>query len=199
MEPNTNARWILGLKHWQLFTFIVAPRILEYLFGSFRNPNQDYYWIELCYFTYLLVLLCGWIYFTTINLYPLLPANLSMNLGKFKRAMAFSFFPAFMLLALALYRETEGNGGSGFFLLALLIGLILAFPVICLFYAMYFMIKTLKGVELQRPITKGDLGFMDFTILYPLIGVWLLQPRINHVYEMSNIMQQLQKSKTSMI
>lgn len=192
MEPNTSARWILNLKHWQLFILFLAPNLLSYLFSSFRTPGTSGYWITLCSFIYLLTLFCGWIYFTTINLYPLLPSNVSMNIKKFKWKIGFAFFPPFILLAITLYREIEGNGGSGFFELAVFIGLILIYPVICIIQSIYFMVKTLKGVELQRPATKSDLILSDFSCLYPYIGVWLLQPRINQVYEMSNLMEQLQ-------
>lgn len=195
MEQNTNAHWILGLKHWQLFLLLIGPRILEYPFLATRDPNVDYYWIEISYWMYLLVLLCGWVYFTTINLYPLLPAIAGINLGKFKRAMGFSFFPGFIILGIMLYREVGGNGGSGFFELAVLIGLILFFPTICFFYGMYIMIKTLRGVELHRRVSSSDFGVGDLTIVYPLIGVWVLQPRINKAYELSGIKQQLHVQK----
>ncbi|MGV8963337.1 MAG: hypothetical protein ACOH2V_08140 [Candidatus Saccharimonadaceae bacterium] len=195
MEQNTNARWILDLKHWQLFALFVAPYVLPYLFRPFRTPGSSGYWIELCSLIYLLTLFCGWIYFTTINLYPLLPATVTTSIKSFKRKVGFAFFPPFILLAIALYRETEGNGGSGFFALAVLIGLILVYPAICLIQSTYFMIKTLKGVELQRPITRSDYDLLDCTIIYPLIGVWIIQPRINKAYEMSHILQQLQDKK----
>ncbi len=101
--------------------------------------------------------------------------------------VGFAFFPPFILLAITLYRETEGNGGSGFFALAVAIGLILVYPAICLFQSVYFMIKTLKEVELQRPINRDDYNLLDLTIIYPFIGVWVLQPRMNKAYEMSSI------------
>lgn len=195
MEPNTKARWILDLKHWQLFALFLAPYVLPYLFSSFRTPGSSGYWIQLCSLIYLLTLFCGWVYFTTINLYPLLPASVTMNIKSFKRTVGFAFFPPFILLAITLYRETEGNGGSGFFALAVLIGLILVYPAICLIQSTYLMIKTLKEVELQRPITRSDYNILDCTIIYPLIGLWFLQPRINKVYELSGIMQQLQVEK----
>ncbi|WGQ09676.1 hypothetical protein QG516_24490 [Pedobacter gandavensis] len=187
MEQNTKASWILNVKHWQLFTLFLAPYVLPYLFSSFRTPGFSGYWIELCSLIYLLTLFCGWIYFSTLNLYPLLPANVTMNIKKFKRNVGFAFFPSFILLAVTLYRETEGIGGSGFFALAVLIGLILVYPAICLIQSTYFMIKTLKVIELQRPVDRSDYNLLDFTIIYPLIGVWVLQPRINKAYELSGI------------
>ncbi|WP_316823004.1 hypothetical protein [Pedobacter gandavensis] len=183
MEPNTNAGWILGLKHWQFFALLVAPRALEYFFFSFGNPNGDYYWVELCYWIYTLSLICGWLYFTTINLQPLLPSAITMNIKKFKWEMGFTFFPPFFLLTITLLREINGNGGSGFFELLAFIGLILLYPIICLFKSMYRMIRTLKEVELQRPVSKSDFDLSDLSILYPLIGAWVFQPRINQVYE----------------
>lgn len=192
---NTGAHWILGLKHWQLFLLLIGPRILEMPFTLTRDSNANYYWIEISYWMYLLVLLCGWVYYTTVNLYPLLPATVSMNLGKFKRAMGISFFPGFLILGMMLYREIGGNGGSGFFELAVLLGLILFFPTICFLYGTYIMIKTLRGVELQRPVSSSDFGLADLTVIYPLIGAWVLQPRINKAYELSGIMQQLRLEK----
>lgn len=108
--------------------------------------------------------------------------------------MAFCFFPPFFLLAITLFRALKGNGGSGFFELAVLIGLILVYPIICLFKSMFFMIKTLKSVELQRAVTKGDFDLEDLTIVYPPIGAWVFQPRINQVYKEYNL-QQLQIEK----
>ncbi len=97
--------------------------------------------------------------------------------------MGFTFFPPFFLLTITLLREINGNGGSGFFELLAFIGLILLYPIICLFKSMYRMIRTLKEVELQRPVSKSDFDLSDLSILYPLIGAWVFQPRINQVYE----------------
>jgi len=53
----------------------------------------------------------------------------------------------------------------------------------CVFYIFYFNAKSLKAVELQRPVTFGDYIGEFFLLLFFPIGVWIIQPRINKIFE----------------
>jgi len=53
------------------------------------------------------------------------------------------------------------------------------FSMFCIFYCLYFVAKTIKTVELQREVTFSDFIGEFFLVWFHLIGVWILQPRIN--------------------
>lgn len=58
--------------------------------------------------------------------------------------------------------------------------------MVCIIYCMYFMARALKVVELQRPVTFGDFAGEFFLLLFYPIGIWLIQPRINILFNNKN-------------
>jgi hypothetical protein len=56
------------------------------------------------------------------------------------------------------------------------------FSTFCFFYCVYFNAKSLKSVELQRPVTFSDYAGEFFLICLSPIGVWIIQPRINEMF-----------------
>jgi len=55
----------------------------------------------------------------------------------------------------------------------------------CIFYCLYFVAKALKSVELQREVTFNDYAGEFFLFWFSPIGVWVLQPRINKLFDNS--------------
>jgi hypothetical protein len=57
------------------------------------------------------------------------------------------------------------------------------FSMFCIFYCLYFNAKSLKSVELQKPVTFNDFAGEFFLIWFFPVGIWFLQPRINKLFE----------------
>jgi len=53
----------------------------------------------------------------------------------------------------------------------------------CIFYSLYFIAKELKSVELQKPVTFSDFAGEFFLLWFFPIGIWIIQPRINKIFE----------------
>jgi hypothetical protein len=52
-----------------------------------------------------------------------------------------------------------------------------------IFYSLYFIAKELKSVELQKPVTFSDFAGEFFLLWFFPIGIWIIQPRINKIFE----------------
>lgn len=52
----------------------------------------------------------------------------------------------------------------------------------CIFYCFYFIAKALKTVELQRPVNFRDFAQEFFLIWILPVGIWIIQPRINQLF-----------------
>ena len=52
----------------------------------------------------------------------------------------------------------------------------------CMFYNLYFVAKSLKLVELQRPVGFYDYSGPLFLLWFFPAGIWVVQPRINRLY-----------------
>jgi len=57
------------------------------------------------------------------------------------------------------------------------------FLLFCMFYCLYFNAKALKAAEWQRPVTFSDFAGEFFMIWFFPVGIWILQPRINKLFE----------------
>lgn len=127
----------------------------------------------------------GWFYALGTNLHKLLPESMPMNLNKFK---IFLLIPILYIALLCVFiffifknidtaKEPPNLG-----LVALIIPAHL-FSMFCIFYCLYFNAKTLKAVELQRPVTFNDFAGEFFLLWFYPIGIWIIQPRINKIFE----------------
>jgi hypothetical protein len=180
------------MKHWQLFVLLVGfPIFFEFLMAAAMILTRDAETIAY-YVPVLIVLmvvcmgsLFMWYYTLGTNLYKLLPATARMNLTVFK---IFLFTPVIYIVGLCL--SIAGMFLSGAFAagsgphpaLFLLIFPLHLFSMFCIFYCMWFIAKSLKAAELQKPVTAGDyIG--DFLLLwFYFVGVWFIQPRINRLF-----------------
>jgi hypothetical protein len=59
------------------------------------------------------------------------------------------------------------------------------FSMFCIFYSLYFIAKALKTVESQKTVSFSDFAGEFFLIWFFPIGVWIIQPRINKLFETS--------------
>jgi hypothetical protein len=130
------------------------------------------------------VVLLGWLYVIAVNLNKKIPDTVKMNLTKFKY---FFFIPItlgflsniFSHFLFKIVNSGESLNWAVFFSVMIVLSL---FQMICFFYCIYFSAKSLKSVELQRPVTFTDFVLDFFLFLFFPVGVWLIQPRINKIF-----------------
>jgi hypothetical protein len=186
----------LRAKHWQLFlaTFgmpiLIEIIILSFFFNpaSGRNPI-----IIVSYFRsfpppMLLLggILFGWQWAVATGFQKMIPPCAKMKVKRFK---IFFFIAAnylvlictLMLVDFGDYNLNNYPLDSAFIIGFLLIFATHLFAMFCIFYNLYFLAKTLKTAELQRPVTFRDFIGEFFLAWFFPIGIWILQPRINRV------------------
>lgn len=132
--------------------------------------------------------LLGWQWSVAIGLQKYLPQGIQMKVTKFK---TFFIIPVIYILLILIgitfvfsihfFGNTsfDTNAAAAF----LLIIPIHLFSMFCLIYCLYFVAKTIKTVELQRPVSFSDFVGEFFLVWFFPIGVWILQPRINKIIE----------------
>ena len=130
------------------------------------------------------LLFFGWFYALGTRLYPKLPDTVTMKLGLFK---FFLFFPSLYLVIFSclmyfMFTNLEPGGQPGPFVFVIIFPLHI-FSMFCIFYCIYFNAKILKAVELQRPVTFSDYAGEFFMIWMFPIGIWILQTRINKLFD----------------
>lgn len=191
--PHQIAIYMTGLflkaKHWHLFTLIfVIPMLFQIglmgvVLGNFRVGEVPDPAVAFGYMKFLPVILfiymgflLGWYWSMAVGLQAQVPAEVTMNVKKFKLfffATASYFFFA-MTLAATAFTLPE--------LHPLVILAIIPFHFLAMFgmfYMMYFVAKTYKTVELQREVKFVDFMGEFFMIWFFPIGIWIMQPKIN--------------------
>jgi hypothetical protein len=186
-------KFFLRLKHWQLFlVFVGIPLVFEFLIilAIFKFPQDPVRIFRLVPAIMLLVmaLYFSWFYTLGTSLYKKLPPSVSMNLQRFK---FFLIVPAIYitLVVFVVFMVSVQKGGPGFLylepahLIFFPIFVILhLFSMFCIFYCLYFLARAMKAVEWQRPVEFGDYAGEFFLFWFFVIGVWILQPRINRIF-----------------
>jgi hypothetical protein len=178
----------LTLKHWQLFGLLIGIPMLFQFFTigsvvSSNEPTRMFYFFPIMMILFV-GLFFGWFYSLGTNLHKKLPPTVEMNLTRFK---VFLFIPAiYMLLIFVVMFGMFSNFSQGeqpsLGIAALIVPLHL-FSMFCIFYCLYFNAKALKSVEWQRPVTFSDFAGEFFLIWFFPLGVWIIQPRINKLFD----------------
>ena len=180
-------KFFLTLKHWQFFVFAcVLPFFID--LTSFINYSIGAIYVFPLMMILFVFFFFGWFYAVGTNLYPKLPAKAKMSLTRFK---IFLFFPVFYILAISVflvvsmipYSTSGGPIEPWIFLLILPLHL---FSMFCIFYCLYFIAKALKSVETQVSATFSDYLGDFFLIWFFPIGIWVIQPRINKLFDESD-------------
>jgi predicted permease len=121
----------------------------------------------------------GWFWSTGVGLQRFVPKSVNLAVGKFKFFLLFQLI--YLLIILAVFIPVMINTAQPSPMMFLLMLPIHFFSIFCMFYCMYFIAKTIKTVELQRPVSFGDYIGDFFLIMFYFIGVWILQPKINRM------------------
>jgi hypothetical protein len=179
---------LLTLKHWQLFGVLIGiPLIFQFItIGAVISGHSSK--IMFYFFPVMIILFIGvffgWFYSLGTNLYKKLPATATMSLTKFK---IFLFIPVVYMIFLSvfmlfMYSRILTNTHPNPAIFVLIVPLHL-FSMFCIFYCLYFNAKALKTVEWQRPVVFNDFAGEFFLIWFFPIGIWIIQPRINKLFD----------------
>ncbi|SDS16889.1 hypothetical protein SAMN05192545_0897 [Maribacter dokdonensis] len=197
-------QFFLRLKHWQLFIVMLGLPIIYQLyfifeiFGSRTQPmevvgvegvtqvlNERYFHFD--FLPYVLILFSlvffGWFWSIAIGLQKNIPVEIEMKVKRFK---AFFIIPlvytiVFMMFIGGLFSGmfTYGFSNSTWFLVIILP--LHLFSMFCIFHTIYFVAKTIRTAELQRVVTFGDFAGEFFLLWFYIIGIWIIQPKVNRL------------------
>jgi hypothetical protein len=179
---------LLTLKHWQLFLLLVGiPIIFEFLFMGLLVSSKEPMAFFI-YFPIMMLLFIGlftsWFYSLGTNLFKRLPETAKMSLTRFKVFLFVYFaniiFILVFMVGIFMNLSTNSGPNPGWFILIVPLHL---FAMFCIFYCLYFNAKALKMVEMQKPVTFSDYAGEFFLLWFFPIGIWILQPRINKLFE----------------
>ncbi len=187
----------LNAKHWQLFLllfgipFLLQMFMMQHLFSSFENIesqgdltplNLDNFFIATIGVTVLyMAIFYGWLWSIGTGLQSKIPENLNMKVGRFKIALIYPviYMSLFVFFISSVFSSPQ-NLNTSLFSLIIPLHLLAMF---CIFYAMYFIAKTIKTAELKTQLRFSDFAGEFFLLWFYPIGVWILQPRINQIHQ----------------
>ncbi len=178
----------LQLKHWQLFALLFGTTfILQiFTFGSVAITNEPKTLVFI--FPIIMIIYLGlffsWFYSMGTNLHRKLPPTVKMNLKRFKLYLMIPIIYIFVIsvFQIGMISEVTRNNSPDpiYFLFIVPIHL---FSIFCIFYCMYFIAKVFKSVEVQKPVTFSDFAGELFLLWFFPVGIWILQPRINKIFQ----------------
>jgi hypothetical protein len=182
----------LKAKHWQIFLTVTGIPIASHLlFMAFmaismasRTKNMESMHAYFMWFpvpmAFSMLVLFGWFWSLGIGLQAWIPAEIRPKTLMFKLSLLYPaiYIPTFFVVVFGSFL-TKGPNPFAFLFIAPfhLTGMV------CMFYLMYFLARTIKTVELQRATTFSDFaGEFMLIWMYP-IGIWVLQPKINKLMQ----------------
>ena len=176
-------RFLLRLKHWQLFLLTWGIPVLINVF-TFSNPVLMVKLFPVMMLVFIIGIF-GWIWAISTQLYKMLPTQVNMNLRAFK--IIFSV-PVFYTVALTCwmgyrfyFRFPEGSADMG--AIIVIIAFIHFLSMVCVLLGLRYAAQTLRSVELGRLAKFSDYAIEFFLIWFSPIGFWILQPRLNKLTE----------------
>ena len=187
--------WLLRIKHWQLFLLLAGIPMLFQIFFIVIFVRQDNPELYFSFFPVIMIvcmgIFFGWFYALGTNLYKKLPPEVKMNLKLFKIFLTVPVcyilvICVFMSVTFSKFMEVAPGDSPHMAVYASVFIPVHLFAMFCIFYCLYFIAKTMKAVEWQRPVTFSDYAGEFFLLWFYIIGIWILQPRINKLFDKKN-------------
>lgn len=168
---------ILRAKHWQVFIILVIlPLIAEFattlLIPGDVNPSNGETLLSMTTMFFYLACVLAWFWAVGSFSSSIVAPDLQMKDGFFYFALIYP------LLYIPLFISIVFKPGPT----TLLILPLHLFGMYCMFYALYFVSKTLAMAETRRSVTFYEYAGPFFLIWFYPLGVWLIQPKINQLY-----------------
>ncbi len=196
--------FFLKIKHWMLFLLmygflIMMPFLMIFLFVFAKNPTHsgspDQFAMNIIVLIILFVMisvfsLFGWIYSISIGLQKLYPENVKYKTKAFQIFIV-SIIIIYSILFMSILFAIAGGfeyfiepNPIAFLLIFFLVFMPLMFySAFCQIYITIFAAKSYKTAVLQRKVTFKDFVGEFFLIYFSMVGIWVLQPKINRLYK----------------
>lgn len=187
----------LKAKHWQLFILIfgiplISHIIMMFLMISDFNPGANSDPREMFGFMKFIPLIAiifmigyfGWLWSIAIGLQKQIPVHARMNPIKFKVLfiLMFAYIISFIAGVTLIMNSFNNDTFQDIAMIGRLFWIIIPlhlFSMFCILYSIYFVAKTFKTAELQRPVKFADFAGEFLMIWFYPIGIWIIQPKIN--------------------
>ena len=183
---DTVAKFFLRAKHWQIFLlvfgiFFVGMIAISIASVAFLPASPEEIFDRVAILDGILTVLfmvffIGWLWsmgtFLTSIVNP--PLRLRMVFFRFALLYPLLYMPAFI----AVFNQLT----TAPWLFAIIFPLHLL-AVYCMFYLLYFVSKSLALAEKSKPVSFYDYSGPFFLLWFFPIGVWIIQPRVNRLYE----------------
>lgn len=182
-------KFFLKAKHWQVFILMVGVPFLFQIITILYVIVTDSPLLAFSTFPIFMLLFMsiffGWFWSIGVGLHKFLPENHNLKLKKFKIfffiPLLYIIFLMFSMIFFGVFSDFPPPNGMFGLSFALIIPLHL-FSIFCMFYMLYFCSKTIKSIELNREVEFSDYVAEFFLLWFYIIGIWILQPKINKIY-----------------
>src|SRR6266704_1240524 len=181
---NAIARFFLRAMHWQMFflffgIFLVANMALLISISTTVSSNEVFGKGDIMYggamvlFTFCFI---GWFWSLGVFLRAIVDPALRLKMGFFRFAVIYVllYVPIFFALFDSITVHPAVFG---------IIFPLHLFAVYCMFYLLYFVSKSLVLAESGKPVSFYDYSGPFFLLWFFPVGIWIVQPRINRLYE----------------
>lgn len=190
-------------KHWQLFLLLCGVPIafqiifMASVFSAISSGNPEgvigntFVWMPVMMVVFMTAFFV-WFYTLGTRLHARLPQGVNLKINLFR---LFLLLPAIYIMVLMAGMFSFFNGiintgpSDPAFNPASIAGIMsIVFPLhlLCMFgmfYCLRFNAKALKSVELGRMAKFSDYVGEFFLLWYFPVGLWILQPRINKIFD----------------
>jgi len=172
-------RFFLKMKHWQFFAlFAVLPLIVEAAYDNLFTTGDGSWPIRLVLNAVIVFLAVAYLWTVGDNLHRRLPEKIAnLSLRWFRAGLLFAFIELVYLSTFASFFIIE-KPASPFYIVP-----IHMLATVAIFYAIYFIAKSLASVEKEEEATINDWAGYFFMLWFYPIGIWFFQPRINRLFE----------------
>ena len=171
--------FFLRAKHWQIFVLMWGAYFIGTMAlvgsvpeGPVENPLKVGLFTEAAMLPFIACSM-GWLWSMGFFLFSISEGSLKLNINYFRFAV---IFPTLYLLAGLPFFLSRNHIVENFIIPIHLLAMI------CFFYALYFVSKSLVMAEKGEVVTRNDYTLTLFLLFFSLIGIWLIQPRINRLY-----------------
>jgi hypothetical protein len=173
--------FFLRAKHWQIFIlvfgvyFVGQMALVGFILTSLHSQEVFSKGGLLAGLVMTLSTLGLFVWLWSLGSYfnSIVQPELRMESGFFRVALIYPPFYFFFFIA------TFQSSTPGLF--GLIIPLHL-FAMVCMFYLLYFVSKSLVLAETSKPASFYDYAGPFFLLCFFPIGIWIVQPKVNRLY-----------------
>ena len=175
----------IKMKSWQIFTLMfILPFILQitlmsiFIGGGNVDPKIIFTIFPFIMLIFMALYLSWfWALGTKLNSYIKEEIRPKLNLFKFCIIYPALYMLLFIMLFVGISQEMKPNN---FIFIILPLHLLAMF---CMLYSLYFIAKNLIMAEKNELVKFYDFSGPFFLIWFFPIGIWIVQPRLNALYE----------------